>query len=222
MPCLELTENTSNLSSKIIFYGSLQNETRPELLSRLQQIDPYQSRFIYSLGACASFPIKALSEENQTDILQVKPGVTNTGEIPFFNMMKANVIDWGLIFKNIGIAQIRDMLGQIKNYLSALHDVGIVHNDIKQENIMMGLDGNIKLIDFGQSQIVDIDLTKENFEKAKQGDLTRVDTVFQEITLRPRKSRRRPYEGGGGGRGASDSDEEDSRMNPPKGIRLFE
>ena len=35
--------------------------------------------------------------------------------------------------------------------LEHLHNNGIAHRDIKLENVMLDLDDNIKLIDFGQS-----------------------------------------------------------------------
>ena len=35
--------------------------------------------------------------------------------------------------------------------LEHLHNNGIVHRDIKLENLMLDFDDNIKLIDFGQS-----------------------------------------------------------------------
>lgn len=38
--------------------------------------------------------------------------------------------------------------------LEHLHDNGIVHRDIKLENVMLDFDDNIKLIDFGQSALL--------------------------------------------------------------------
>jgi serine/threonine protein kinase len=154
-----------------------------------------------------------LEEENKKDILELQSqgavplAVTNTGELSFFNMMKANKIDWSGTFQNVGIARVREMLDTIKEYLNVLHTQQIVHNDVQQDNIMLGLDRNVRLVDFGQSQM-DIDnLTPEQLERAKRADLNRVEEVFREITLNVKKPRKRRFSEGGGGGGGGDEEE---------------
>lgn len=49
---------------------------------------------------------------------------------------------------------IRTYLGQIADALSFLHSHGIVHRDIKDENVVLGPGGKCILIDFGSSGIV--------------------------------------------------------------------
>ncbi|MFZ4546810.1 MAG: protein kinase domain-containing protein, partial [Bacteroidales bacterium] len=74
--------------------------------------------------------------------------------IQFFNMKKALVINWKSILQNSGAVAIKKMLDPtLKTYLQLLHDNGIVHNDVKEDNIMMGLEGTLRLVDFGQSQM---------------------------------------------------------------------
>jgi len=36
--------------------------------------------------------------------------------------------------------------------LEALHNLGIIYRDLKPENVLMGLDGYIKIADFGLSK----------------------------------------------------------------------
>lgn len=49
---------------------------------------------------------------------------------------------------------IRSYLGQIADALSFLHSKGIVHRDIKDENVVLGPNGTAILIDFGSSGMV--------------------------------------------------------------------
>lgn len=56
--------------------------------------------------------------------------------------------------------EVRRLLPQMLDALSAAHQKGILHLDIKPNNILMTAEGNIVLIDFGASKQVGIDGTK--------------------------------------------------------------
>ncbi len=46
------------------------------------------------------------------------------------------------------------ILKDIINGIDFLHSVGIIHRDLKQHNLLLGSDNNIKIIDFGFSKII--------------------------------------------------------------------
>ncbi|KAG6336956.1 hypothetical protein ID866_2150 [Astraeus odoratus] len=51
-------------------------------------------------------------------------------------------------------AQIRSYLGQLADALCFLHSHGIVHRDVKDENVVLGPEGRCILIDFGSSGLI--------------------------------------------------------------------
>ena len=59
-------------------------------------------------------------------------------------------------------SEVRRLLPQMLDALSAAHQKGILHLDIKPNNILMTAEGNIVLIDFGASKQIGIDGT-ENY-----------------------------------------------------------
>lgn len=63
---------------------------------------------------------------------------------------------WTLIraAKQLDLESTRSIVSQMVVTINSLHAIGIVHRDIKLENIMLDRAGNIKLIDFGLSKIL--------------------------------------------------------------------
>ncbi len=65
---------------------------------------------------------------------------------------------------SLPIAQIIDIATQIASGLAAAHAKGIVHRDIKPQNIVIDNDGHVKVLDFGLAKLKGVSpLTKESF-----------------------------------------------------------
>lgn len=56
-------------------------------------------------------------------------------------------------FRKLGMNEMVDLASQIADGLGKAHEKGIVHRDIKSENIMVTADGHAKIMDFGLAKL---------------------------------------------------------------------
>jgi len=61
-----------------------------------------------------------------------------------------------IVSKNIDLLKnkVTSIFEQLNNYVTHMHHLGILHNDIKSDNIMIGYNGKIKILDFGLSEFI--------------------------------------------------------------------
>ena len=83
-------------------------------------------------------------------------GVTETGE-PFFVMdyVDGQTLREHLQESDISVDEKLDLFQKILRGIAFAHQNAIIHRDIKPSNILVGRDGNPKVIDFGLAKLVD-------------------------------------------------------------------
>lgn len=91
--------------------------------------------------------------------------VSRTPEVDYIVMELIEGITLKQYMKSQGILKIKEsvhFINQIAKALSHAHSKGIVHRDIKPQNIMICMDGNVKVADFGIAYLETMQVDEKN------------------------------------------------------------
>ena len=91
--------------------------------------------------------------------------VSRTPEVDYIVMELIEGITLKQYMKSQGILKIKEsvhFISQIAKALSHAHSKGIVHRDIKPQNIMICMDGNVKVADFGIAYLETMQVDEKN------------------------------------------------------------
>jgi serine/threonine protein kinase len=65
-----------------------------------------------------------------------------------------------------------DLIGDMSSGLIYAHEHGVVHSDLKPDNVFVTVDGRVKILDFGIARIMDTALEQDSFDAGELGALT--------------------------------------------------
>jgi serine/threonine-protein kinase len=100
---------------------------------------------------------RSVADLNHPNIVQVFAVDTHEGR-PYFAMEFVEGQSLSELIRSSQRVEPRravTLLGQVASGLSAAHDKGVVHRDIKPDNIMLTRHGGVKVVDFGVARVDD-------------------------------------------------------------------
>jgi Tol biopolymer transport system component len=97
---------------------------------------------------------RAASSLNHPNILTI----FDIGEVDGAHFIAAEFIEGETLRERLGrgrmeLAEALDVAVQVASALAAAHQVGIIHRDVKPENVMLRTDGYAKVVDFGLAKL---------------------------------------------------------------------
>lgn len=102
---------------------------------------------------------RALARLEHPNIVNVTDAGTSDTGVPFYVMERLDGETLAARLarsRRIPVAEALELGAGILHGLSAAHEIGIVHRDIKPPNIFVGSTGSVKLLDFGIAKIADV------------------------------------------------------------------
>lgn len=131
---------------------------RDQRLGRLVALKILPPSFVYDDERLRRFQTEARSASalNHANILTIY----EVGQSEGIHFIATEYIEGQTIreliqSKNLSLGEVLDIVIQLVTGLSAAHAAGIIHRDVKPENIMRRDDGTIKTLDFGIAKLIE-------------------------------------------------------------------
>jgi serine/threonine protein kinase/tetratricopeptide (TPR) repeat protein len=118
----------------------------PQELSELSEGSDAKQRFINEARAAS-----ALNHPNVATVYDI--GEADTRSFIAMELVEGDTLKSRLRAERLSIDQVKTLALQIAEGLHAAHSKGIVHRDIKPDNILLTRDGHIKIMDFGVAKL---------------------------------------------------------------------
>jgi serine/threonine protein kinase/Tol biopolymer transport system component len=97
---------------------------------------------------------RAVSSLNHPNIITVHDiGEQNGRHFIVTELIEGQTLRRHLLDRRIDLGEALDIITQVASALAATHEVGIIHRDIKPDNIMLRRDGYVKVLDFGLAKL---------------------------------------------------------------------
>ncbi|HWZ92496.1 MAG TPA: protein kinase [Polyangiaceae bacterium] len=101
---------------------------------------------------------RALARLQHANIVNVTDAGTSGGGVPFYVMERLDGDTLAVRLKQkrrLHVLEAVAIAAQVLEALSAAHDIGIIHRDVKPANIFLVAGGGVRLLDFGIAKIAD-------------------------------------------------------------------
>jgi eukaryotic-like serine/threonine-protein kinase len=94
----------------------------------------------------------------------------------------------------LAVRELTLVAAQIASGITALHNAGIVHNDLKPGNLIITTDGRVKIIDFGIAQKLTPEMAEDTHKLTEWRRRVRLDQLSFGLTLYELASGKVPFE----------------------------